>query len=43
MLLNNVLAGVEYTTPFNNSGLEAPPPGYDSVRTSKLLLWHGTI
>ena len=31
MLLNNVLAGVEYTTMLNSPYLKGPPQGYDSV------------
>jgi len=31
MLLNNVLAGYEYTTVFSKSNLTGPPSGYDSV------------
>ncbi|KAF9648834.1 ADP-ribosylation [Thelephora ganbajun] len=31
LLLNNVLAGVEYTTVFNERHLKGPPLGYDSV------------
>jgi len=31
MLLNNVLAGVEYTTLLNGTNFKAPPRGYDSV------------
>jgi len=31
MLLNNVLAGFEYTTLLNKPELKGPPQGYDSV------------
>jgi len=33
MLLNNVLAGYEYTTVFSEPHLTGPPSGYDSVCT----------
>lgn len=33
MLLNNVLAGSEYTTQFSEPHRTGPPPGYDSVGT----------
>jgi hypothetical protein len=41
MLLNNVLAGFEYTTMLNETKLRAPPQGYDSVRVFELSLWPG--
>ena len=34
MLLNNVLAGSEYTTLFDEPHLNGPPQGYNSVRSS---------
>lgn len=37
MLLNNVLAGLEYTTLLNEPNLKGPPQGYDSVCTFKLM------
>ena len=40
MLLNNVLAGFEYTTLFNGTHMIGPPQGYDSVRVS--LFPYGT-
>lgn len=33
MLLNNVLAGLEYVTQVSEPYLTGPPPGYDSVCT----------
>ena len=41
MLLNNVLAGLEYTTLLNEPNLKGPPQGYDSVCTLKLLFLMG--
>lgn len=32
MLLNNILAGREYTTQVSEPHLKGPPQGYDSVR-----------
>jgi len=39
MLLNNVLAGFEYTTQFSEPHLKGPPSGFDSVCTP--FLWYG--
>ena len=41
MLLNNVLAGFEYTTLFNGTSFKAPPHGYDSVCIFQLELSEG--